>query len=109
MGGRTIADHQLEGLERARDAEPASVASVRVVTGHAREAIEGFLEPGHGIATVHNPEYERLNNWYSVLLALRSIDEPEPRVAVINSDLFAPADMDRRVRARKRRPRAARR
>ncbi len=88
VGDRTIADHQLEGLERAS----GTVASVRVVTGHAREAIDRFLEAGRDVQVVHNIEYARLNNWYSVLLALRSITDPDPRVAIINGDLFARAD-----------------
>ena len=29
---------------------------------------------------IHNPEYAALNNWYSVLLALRELgDESDPR------------------------------
>ena len=88
VGERSIAQRQLEGLEAATDA----VASIRVLTGHAHEAIERFIDPASGIETVHNPHYERLNNWYSVLVALRSIDDPDPAVAVINGDLLAPAE-----------------
>lgn len=86
VGERPIADCQLEGLDMASQA----VASVRVVTGHAREAIDGYL-CGRDVRVVHNADYARLNNWYSVLLALRSIDTGGP-VVLINGDLFARAE-----------------
>ncbi len=81
-----LAERQLEAIERAGD----GVASVRVVTGHAAEAIERFLaERPDGAATLHNVDYARLNNWYSVLLPLRAVEDPDARVVVINGDLFA--------------------
>ncbi len=81
-----LAERQLEAIERAGD----SVASVRVVTGHAAAAIERFLaERPDGAATLHNVDYARLNNWYSVLLPLRAVEDPDARVVVINGDLFA--------------------
>jgi choline kinase len=88
VGRRTIAERQLEGLRRAGPA----VESIRVVTGHAPKTIDDFLAHQDGVQTVFNPEFERLNNWYTVLLALRSIDDPDPTVAVFNSDLYAPAE-----------------
>ncbi len=81
-----LAERQLDAVARAGD----GVTSVRVVTGHAAEAIEAFLsERGDGTATLHNPEYARLNNWYSVLLPLRDVEDPDARVVIVNGDLFA--------------------
>jgi len=84
VGGHVLAERQLSAL--------AGVASVRVVTGHAAAAVEAFLAAragtGPGATTLHNPEYARLNNWYSVLLGLRAVVEPQARVVVINGDLF---------------------
>ena len=84
VGDRTIADRHLEGIGQAADA----VASVRVVTGHAAEAIDAWLEGRpEDVGTVFNPEYAEINNWWSVLRALRELPEDGP-VAVINSDLL---------------------
>ena len=84
-----LAERQLSAIAAAGDA----VASVRVVTGHAAPAVEAFVAaraPGSPApATLHNVDYARLNNWYSVLLALRDIPDPDARVVVINGDLFA--------------------
>ena len=88
VGDRTIADRQLEGIARAGDA----VASVRVVVGHAAHVIEAEIAGRDAeIGVVMNPEFAELNNWWSVLRALREIPEGEP-VAIINSDLFVEAD-----------------
>ncbi|HEX8104029.1 MAG TPA: NTP transferase domain-containing protein [Solirubrobacteraceae bacterium] len=89
VGGELLADRQLEGIARAQDA----IGSVRVVTGHAAGALDRFLaERGQDqIATVFNPDYATINNWYSVLLALRAIEDPEARVIVVNCDMFAEA------------------
>jgi choline kinase len=85
VGGRTLADRQLEGISRAGDA----VASIRVVVGHAAEAIEAELkrrpEP---VRTVRNPEFAEINNWWSLLRAFRELPDDGP-VAVINADLLA--------------------
>ena len=88
VGDRTIADRHLEGIAAAGEA----VASVRVVVGHAAGAIDAWLvgRP-EDVATVFNPEFAEINNWWSVLRALRELPEDGP-VAVINSDLLvAPA------------------
>lgn len=86
VGGEVLAERQLDAVSRAG----GHVASVRVVTGHAAEAIERFLaERSDGATTIHNVDYARLNNWYSVLLALRAVEDPDARVVVINGDLFA--------------------
>jgi len=88
VGGQVLAERQLAAI-----AAGPPVASVRVVTGHAAPAIEAFLAArGSSATTVHNEDYARLNNWYSVLLALRSIEAPEARVVVVNGDLFAEPD-----------------
>lgn len=83
IGDRTIADRQLEGIREAGDA----VASVRVVVGHAAQAIEDEVAVrDEDVAIVHNPEYAELNNWWSVLRALRELPDDGP-VVVINADL----------------------
>ncbi len=91
VGGRPIADRQMQAVRSARQGGSKAVASVRVVTGHAAGAVEAYLDPEDHVQLVHNPQYAALNNWYSLLVALRSIDDPDPSVAVLNSDLFAPA------------------
>ena len=84
VGDRTIADRHLEGVTAAGDA----VASIRVVTGHAAAAIDAWLaERPEDVGTVFNPEYAEINNWWSVLRALRELPEDGP-VVVINSDLL---------------------
>lgn len=85
VGGRTLADRQLEGIAAAGDA----VASVRVVVGHASEAIEAELggRPAE-VGVVENPEFAELNNWWSLLRALRELPGDGP-VAVLNADLLA--------------------
>lgn len=84
VGGRTIADRQLEGVTAAADA----VASVRVVVGHAAHVIEEWLAGrSEDVSTVMNPEYAEINNWWSVLRALRELPEDGP-VVVINADLL---------------------
>lgn len=89
VGGRTIAERQLAAVERARRQTEGSVAEVRVVTGHAAPEIERFLasRAANGVATLHNPDYATINNWYSVLLALREIPAGD-RVVIVNGDLF---------------------
>ena len=85
VGGRTLADRQLEGVAAAGDA----VASVSVVTGHAAEAIERVLAGRpETVRPIHNPEFAELNNWWSLLRALRELPEGEP-VVVVNADLCA--------------------
>ncbi len=85
VGGPTLADRQLEGIGRAGEA----VASVSVVVGHAAHAIEDALEgrPEH-VRVVPNPEFADLNNWWSLLRALRELPDDGP-VLVVNGDLLA--------------------
>jgi choline kinase len=93
--GTTIAERHLAALAEAERRAPGSVASVQVVTGHAAPAIEAFAGAGTQptVTLVHNPDYARLNNWYSLLAALRALPaDPERRVAVVNADLFAGRD-----------------
>src|SRR5687768_8806169 len=91
VGGEPIAARQLQALARAHRAQPGRIGAVRVVTGHAAGEIERYLERGLDlpVSTLFNPEYPRLNNWYSVLLALRDRSPGCDRVAIVNSDLFA--------------------
>ena len=89
VGDRTLADRQLEAIAQAAQ----SVASVRVVVGHAAEAIRLMLaarEDGE-VALVANPQFAELNNWWSLLRALRELPDDGP-VAVINADLLAQPD-----------------
>ena len=89
VGGRTIADRHLEGVAAAGDA----AASVQVVVGHAAGAIEAWLgERPEQVGTVFNPEYAEINNWWSLLRALRELPEDGP-VAVINADLLVAPDV----------------
>ena len=84
-GGRTLADRHLAGFRAADDA----VASVTVVTGHAARAIEGEVAGrSEEIRLLHNPQFAELNNWWSLLLALRELPADGP-VLVINADLMA--------------------
>jgi choline kinase len=96
VGGATIAERQLEGVERAALHAPDLVGSVNVVVGHAAPAIERFVagRPEPEIALVENPAYDEINNWYSLLLALRSLDDSggEERIVVFNADLLARPD-----------------
>jgi choline kinase len=90
VGGRTLADRQLEGIDRA--AQAGAVASVRVVVGHAAEAIEAVLSArAKHLGVVRNPEFAELNNWWSVLRALRELPDDGPAV-VINADLMADSE-----------------
>lgn len=85
VGGRTLADRHLEAIAAAPDA----VASVRVVVGHAAEAIDARLAArGEDIEVVRNPAWAQRNNWWSLLLALRDLPATEP-VVVLNGDLLA--------------------
>jgi choline kinase len=83
-GGRTLADRQLAGF-RAAD---GAVASITVVTGHAAPAIEmEVVRRSEEIRLLHNPQFAELNNWWSLLLALRELPADGP-VLVINADLM---------------------
>jgi choline kinase len=94
VGGTTLAERQLEAIERAAGCSPDLVRSVNVVVGHAAPAIASFTarrsEPP--IALVHNPSYDEINNWYSLLLALRELADEAERVVVFNADLLAHPD-----------------
>ncbi|MDX6583364.1 MAG: hypothetical protein QOI10_2548 [Solirubrobacterales bacterium] len=93
VGGEPIAARQLQALVAVERAFPGQIGAVRVVTGHAAGEIERFLQGGFElpVTTLFNPEYARLNNWYSVLLALRARSPECDSVAIVNSDLFADA------------------
>ena len=84
VGGRTLADRHLDGIAQAA----AAVASVRVVVGHAAAAIERELAGrAQDVALVANPEYSELNNWWSMLRALRELPEHGP-IVLLNADLL---------------------
>ena len=96
VGGRTLADRHLEGVENAAEA----VASICVVVGHAARAIGDTLaDRPEVVRVVENPEFAELNNWWSLLRALRELPDDGP-VLVINADLLAdPAQVTAFVRA----------
>lgn len=84
VAGRTLADRHLEGIARAAE----SVATVRVVVGHAADAIERELaRRDESVGVVANPEYAELNNWWSLLRALRELPSGGPLV-LLNADLL---------------------
>ncbi|MEO7197147.1 MAG: NTP transferase domain-containing protein [Solirubrobacterales bacterium] len=90
VGGRTIAERQLEAVALARIESPGSISSVTVVTGHAAGEIERFLSTREDEAEMlYNEQFAELNNWYSVLLALRAADGDQAGVVILNGDLFA--------------------
>jgi choline kinase len=92
VGGATIADRQLAGIAAAARCVPGGLGTVRVVTGHASAAIEAFAaaRPDDDLSLLHNADYARRNNWFSVLLGLRAVGAVDGRrVAVINGDLCA--------------------
>lgn len=85
VGGRTLADRQLEAVRAAGSA----AASVNVVVGHAARAIEDSLDRAAAdLRVVPNPEFAQLNNWWSLLRALRELPDGGP-VLVLNADLLA--------------------
>ena len=84
VGGRTLADRHLDGIARAE----GSVASVRVVVGHAAAAIERELDRRtQRVGVVGNPEYAEINNWWSMLRALRELPDDGP-IVLLNADLL---------------------
>jgi choline kinase len=88
VGSEVLADRQLAGIEAASD----HVASTTVLTGHAAAAIDRYLaERGSDARTLFNEDYATINNWYSVLLALRHLPE-DARIVFMNSDLFVEPD-----------------
>jgi choline kinase len=90
VAGATIAERQLAGIAAAAQRLPGAVSGVRVVTGHAAQEIDAFAaaHPHHRLGLLHNSEWARRNNWFSVLLALRA-SVPWRRVVVMNGDLCA--------------------
>jgi len=95
VGGRTIAQRQLDAVERAELDLGGRIAGLTVVTGHAAGAIEDCLAAHHraGAEALHNPHYAEINNWYSVLLALREVPgRGDQRVVIVNADLCADPD-----------------
>ena len=87
VGDRPIADRQLAAYALARD--EGAPLSLTVVTGHASGEVERYLDgAAPDAATLHNPEFDTLNNWYTVLLALRTLgDDSHARGVIVNSDL----------------------
>jgi choline kinase len=85
VAGRGLAERHLEGIAGA--AEAGAVTSTAVVVGHEGDAIEAFAADRGDLTIVRNPEFAELNNWWSLLRALRELPHRSP-VAVINADLL---------------------
>ena len=88
-GGRRIADRQLDAFA----ALPG--ATLLTVVGHRSAEVEAFLKQRRDSLTVRliqNPQYDRWNNWYSLLLALDSWAQLTPKrpVLLLNGDLVIP-------------------
>ena len=89
--GETIAERQLAAA-RLHHTSSAQVDSVHAVVGHAADACRSFAARCPSpIELIENPLYDELNNWYSLLLALRALDERRAgqRLVVFNADLLA--------------------
>jgi choline kinase len=85
VAGSTLAERHLEGVAAA--AKSGAVASVNVVVGHEAAAIEEFVADRGEVTVIRNPEFAELNNWWSLLRALRELPADGP-VAVVNADLL---------------------
>lgn len=87
--GNDLAAHQLAGI-----GDLASRRSVHlvVVTGHdASRVVDRVRDVRVPVSCIHNDRYADLNNWYTVLVALRAREAAGRRgpVAVVNSDVWA--------------------
>lgn len=85
VGSTCPATEQLAALAAASPRE------VVVVVGPQAESVQEHVSPWHdrlAIRLLENPLHDVLNNWYSLLLALREV-APGDDVLVLNSDLFA--------------------
>lgn len=88
VGGVTIAERQLEGFERLG----STVTRIVAVTGAGADHVAAMIAQ-HRIDTVFNDHYDRLNNWYSALLALDTLNQEDADLVVLaNADLCAPPD-----------------
>jgi choline kinase len=96
VAGATIAERQLEAVAAVARRSPDLIRSVSVVVGHAAPAIERFAGGRRDpeIVLVDNPAYDAINNWFSLLLALRSLGDlgTDDRIVVFNADLLAHPD-----------------
>jgi choline kinase len=91
VGDGTVADRQLAALGDLFDLP----RQLLVVTGHGADEVTRYLDR-HGLprdCTLYNDEHATLNNWYSVLLALRKCAGTTGRVFLLNSDLYAPSPL----------------
>lgn len=90
VAGRCVADYQLDAIEQATGpGDP-----LLVVGGHRVEAIDRWLgsrSTDLDLEVVRNTYYAELNNWYSLLVALRRLHERDwpGSLVVLNGDLCA--------------------
>lgn len=84
-----VARHQLDSIPSGEGAAPV------VVTGHGAHHVGTFTRtvPRPRIHLEHDPRFADHNNWYSLLLGLRRLEDLQWRgaVVVLNGDLVAPA------------------
>jgi len=87
-----LARHHLRAIDRALAAGAPRIA----VAGHASDALRVFLlrEGAAHVDVVVNPRYATWNNWYSLLVGLRRLDELgwAGPVIVLNADLYCPEE-----------------
>jgi choline kinase len=93
VGDGSVAQRQLTALGDLFDLERRLV----VVTGHGAGEVERFLARSGLPAgcALYNDDHADLNNWHSVLLALRAAEGSADRVFLLNSDLYAPRSLYR--------------
>jgi choline kinase len=88
VAGLTIADRQLEGFTRLGATLSHTIAVIGAGAEHVRA-----VAVNHRIHTIFNDQFDRLNNWYSALLALDQLNrEDADLVVLVNADLCASPD-----------------
>lgn len=90
VGDSRISDHHLRALAAV------DVDRVLVVGGHAYSVLDSYASTDLPVPVelVYNSKYATLNNWYSLLLGLRTLSPlgPADQLLVVNADLWAPVD-----------------
>jgi L-glutamine-phosphate cytidylyltransferase len=81
VGGRPLLRHCADALRACR------VERVAVVTGFRADLVEAAAREvfPEGVELVHNAEYERRNNFYSVMLACTEL--PSGPLVIVNGDV----------------------
>ncbi len=87
VGGKRLIEHALEALSSQ------GIRKAVIVTGHGAEelrAVVGASCAGVAVSYIHNPDYARTNNIYSLLLA-REAMEAEDSLLLESDLIFEPA------------------